>query len=165
MAVASLSYVQPSKSNCQVRDPTRLAIAPKVPAEREAGNRVLCPIGLPNRAETFGRLHSHEQNEDRRLAMLTYAMTMPKVGLWCARRAVAFFVISTGYRDPSQHKVHFRLKSTLEEAIRSNRAGCAPVCRLPSIDWTPTSIGALAVAGIFGTASGDGRGKPQSTGL
>jgi hypothetical protein len=37
--------------------------------------------------------------------------------LWCARRAVAFAVISIGYRDPLQHKVHFGPKGVFEELL------------------------------------------------
>jgi hypothetical protein len=38
---------------------------------------------------------------------------LPNVGLWCARRAFAFAVISTGYVGEQRASVHFALKSAL----------------------------------------------------
>ncbi len=34
---------------------------------------------------------------------------------WCARRALAFAVLSNGYEPASRHKVHFEAKGVFEE--------------------------------------------------
>jgi hypothetical protein len=61
--------------------------------------------------------------------------------LWCARRAIAFIVISMSWRDSSNKKVHFRSKSTFQNGVpgaacpvpfpeRSRRPAARSVSRL-----------------------------------
>ena len=45
---------------------------------------------------------------------------------WRARRAVAFFVISMGCRDPLEHKIRFQLEGVFEEVRVELTLSAAP---------------------------------------
>src|SRR5207248_2873678 len=68
------------------------------------------------------------------------------VGLWCARRAVAFVAISMGYLDHLRSKVHFDPKSIFQEVPlgdhpQGHLRARESVGRLPSLYQAPTSYG------------------------
>jgi hypothetical protein len=82
----------------------------------------------------------------RAISAKNAVISMLIVGLWCARRAVAFTAISMGYRDPLRHKVHFGRKSAFEEMelghLRSWEAarGLPGLHRVSDLSWLiPTS--------------------------
>jgi hypothetical protein len=57
---------------------------------------------------------------------------MPNVGLWCARRAVAFAAISIGCLDHLSDRVHFKPKSTFQKDRPSS--GQSKDCSVPRRD-------------------------------